>query len=75
MVLNSVELNLVDRFLSACMPWFTSSSVEHDENFLVEQEQFFNHKTTIKDMKYLSTQMNYTGLITTQTKFQLDLKK
>ena len=25
-------------------------------------------------MKYLSTKMNYTGLITTQTKFQLDKK-
>ena len=32
MVLRSIELNLVDRFLYACMPWFTSSSVEHGEN-------------------------------------------
>ena len=32
-VFRSVKLNLVDRFLYTCMPWFTCSSVEHGENF------------------------------------------
>ena len=44
MVLRFVELNLVDRFLYASMPWFTSSSVEHDGNFLGLTKQFVNHK-------------------------------
>ena len=71
MILRSVELNLVDRFLYACMPWFTSSSVEQWRQFF-----WFNrsNSSTIKGMKYLSIKMNYTGLITTQTKFQLDKK-
>ena len=41
-----------------------------DGNFLGLTGQF----STIKDMRYLSTKMNYTGLITTQTRFQLDKK-
>ena len=34
-----------------------------------------SNSSTIKDMKYLSTKMNYIDMITTRTKFQLDPKK
>ena len=43
MVLRSVELNLADRFLYACMPWFTSSSVEHGDNFFGNFDNFFGN--------------------------------
>ena len=71
MIFRSVELNLADRFLYTCMPWFTSSSINMMGIFLV----YKGNSSTIKDMRYLSTKMNYTGMITTQTKFQLDPKK
>ena len=75
MVLRSVELNLVlvDRFLYACMPWFTSSSVEHDENFFLFNR---SNSSTIKDMKYRSTknELYWSDHHCTQTKFQLDKK-
>ena len=64
-------LNLADRFLIymyACMPWFIISLVEHDGNFLGLTGAIFNHKRHETSV----TKMNYTGLITPQTKFQLD---
>ena len=71
MVLRSVELDLVDRFLYACLPWFTSSSAEHDGNF------FGLAGANRQPNRYeISVHKNdYTGLISTPTKFQFDPKK
>ena len=51
------------------MPWFTS----YLQLNMTYQFSWFNsnNSPTIEDMKNLSTKMNYIGLITTQTKFQL----
>ena len=50
------------------MPWFTSCD---QLNMTCEFSWLNNNNSaTIKDMKNLSTKMNYTGLITPQAKFQ-----
>ena len=50
------------------MSWFTSC---HQLNMTYEFSWFNNNNfATIKDMKNLLTKMNYTDLITPQTKFQ-----
>ena len=69
MVFRSIELNLVHRFY---MPVCHGSQVLQ-WNFLGLTGAII--AITVKYMKYLSIKMNYTGLITTQTKFQLDQKK
>ena len=63
--------NFIDRFLYACMPWFTRSSVEHDGNLLGLTGEIFQ---LYKISNICPQKMNCTGLITTQTKFHFDPK-
>ena len=50
------------------MPWFTCY---RQLNMTYEFSQFNkNNSSTIEDIKNVCTEMNYTGLITPQTKFQ-----
>ena len=66
MVFRSVEVSLVDRLSIYAMVQKLSQL-----NMTYEFSWFNNNNSaTIKDMKNLSIKMNYTGLITPQTKFQ-----
>ena len=66
MVFRYIEFNFWTDFLY--MPWFTSYS---QLNMTYEFPWFHkNNCSTIKDINNLSTEMNYTDLITPQVKFQ-----
>ena len=66
MLFRSVEFNFVDRFLIYAMVHKLSPLNMTYEFSCVHN----NNSVTIKEMKNLPTKMNYTDLITPQTKFQ-----